>query len=64
LTLTQASHTTEEDKLSVKQNMKMFNVSKTQVYEILKKKSEILKWQENCADQKIKRELQMKQLMK
>src|SRR5215469_13766585 len=37
--------------------MKMFNVGKTQVYEILKKKTEILMWWENCGNGKIKREL-------
>jgi hypothetical protein len=37
--------------------MKMFNVGKAQVYEILKKKTEILKRWENCANGKIKREL-------
>jgi predicted DNA-binding protein YlxM (UPF0122 family) len=41
-------HESERDKLSVKQIMKMFNVGKTQVYEILKK-TEILKRWENCA---------------
>ena len=35
-------HASERDKLSVKQIMKMFNIGKTQVYEILKKKMEIL----------------------
>jgi len=50
-------HASERDKLSVKQIMKMFNVGKTQVYEILKKKTEILMWWENCANGKIKREL-------
>jgi predicted DNA-binding protein YlxM (UPF0122 family) len=39
------------------QIMKMFNVGKTQVYEIIKKKTEILKRWENCANGKIKREL-------
>ena len=43
--------------MSVNQIMKMFNVGKTQVYEILKKKTEILMWWENCASGKIKREL-------
>ena len=43
--------------MSVKQIMKMFNVGKTQVYEILKKKTEILMRWENCANGKIKREL-------
>jgi hypothetical protein len=37
--------------------MKMFNVGTTQVYEILKKKTEILKWWENCANGKLKRQL-------
>jgi predicted DNA-binding protein YlxM (UPF0122 family) len=50
-------HASERDKLSVKQIMKMFDVSKAQVYEILKKKTEILMWWENCANGKIKREL-------
>src|SRR5215469_232985 len=50
-------HASERDKLSVKQIMKMFNVGKTQVYEILKKKTEILMWWENCGNGKIKREL-------
>jgi predicted DNA-binding protein YlxM (UPF0122 family) len=50
-------HAIEQDKLSVKQIMKMFNVSKTQVYEILKKKTEILNRWENRANGKIKREL-------
>jgi len=44
--------------------MKMFSIGKTQVYEILKKKTEILMWWENCANGKIKRELQTKMLMK
>jgi hypothetical protein len=34
-------HASERDKLSVKQIMKMFSVGKTQVYEVLKKKTEI-----------------------
>ncbi|PNF15387.1 hypothetical protein B7P43_G01016 [Cryptotermes secundus] len=50
-------HVSKQDKLSVKQIMKMFNVGKTQVYEILKKKTEILKQWETCANGKIKREL-------
>jgi predicted DNA-binding protein YlxM (UPF0122 family) len=37
--------------------MKMFNVSKTQVYESLKKKTEILLQWENGTNGKIKREL-------
>ena len=37
--------------------MKMFNIGKTQVYEILKKKTEILLRWENCGNGKIKREL-------
>ena len=32
----------ERDKLSVKQIMKIFNVGKSQVYEIIKRKTEIL----------------------
>jgi predicted DNA-binding protein YlxM (UPF0122 family) len=47
----------KRDKLSVKQIMKMFNVGKTQVYEIIKKKTEILMHWENCANGKLKREL-------
>jgi hypothetical protein len=35
----------------------LLNVGKTQVYDILKKKTEIMKWWENCAKGKIKREL-------
>jgi transposase len=50
-------HASERDKLSIKQIMKMFNVGKTQVYQILKKKPEILKRWENCANGKIKNEL-------
>jgi predicted DNA-binding protein YlxM (UPF0122 family) len=50
-------HASERDKLSVKQIMKMLNIGKTQVYEILKKKTEILKRWENCAIGKIKGEL-------
>ena len=50
-------HTSERDKLSVKQIMEMFNIGNTQVYEILKKKTEILMRWENCANGKIKREL-------
>jgi hypothetical protein len=46
----------ERDTWSVKQIMKLFNVGKTQVCEILKKKMENLKWWENCANRKIKRE--------
>jgi predicted Zn-ribbon and HTH transcriptional regulator len=46
-------HASEQDKLSVKQIMKMFNVDKTQGYEILKKKTEILNRWENCANGKI-----------
>jgi predicted DNA-binding protein YlxM (UPF0122 family) len=39
-------HASQQDKLCVKQIMKMFNVSKTQVYQILKKKTEILiRWE-------------------
>lgn len=49
-------HASERDKLSAKQIMKMFNIGKTQVYDILKKKTEILKLWENCANGKIKRE--------
>jgi hypothetical protein len=37
--------------------MKMFNIGKTLVYEILKKKTEILMWWENCGNRKIKREI-------
>jgi hypothetical protein len=37
--------------------MKMFNVGKTQVYEIIKKKTEILNRWEHCANGKIKGEL-------
>ena len=47
----------ERDKLSVKQIMKMFKIGKTQVYEILKKKTDILMRWENCGNGKIKREL-------
>ena len=47
----------ERDKLSVKQIMKMLNVCKTPVYDILKKKTEILMLWENCVNRKIKREL-------
>jgi len=53
--------------INVKQIMKMFNVGKPQVYEILKKETEILMRWENCANGKIKRELkklQTKTLMK
>jgi len=50
-------HASEQDKLSVKQIMKMFNIGKTQMYEILKKKTEILMRWENCGNGKIKREL-------
>ena len=50
-------HTSEQDKLSVKQIMNMFNIGKSQVHEILKKETEILMWWENCANGKIKREL-------
>ena len=50
-------HASEQDKLSVKQIMKMFNIGKTKVYEILKKKTEILMRWENCGNGKIKREL-------
>ena len=50
-------HESERDKFSVKQIMKMFNVGKSQVYEILKKKKEILMWWENWANGKIKRDL-------
>jgi predicted DNA-binding protein YlxM (UPF0122 family) len=56
-TRVKAIHASERDKLSVKQIMTMFNVGKTQVYEILKKKTEILKRWENYANGKIKREL-------
>ena len=60
-------HASQRDKLSVKQIMKMFNVGETQVYEIVKKKTEILMWWENCGNGKIKenlRKLQTKTLMK
>ena len=50
-------HASERDKLSVKQIIKMFNVGETQVYEIVKKKTEILMCWENCGNGKIKREL-------
>jgi len=40
-TRVKVTHASERDKLSVKQIMKMFNVCKTQVYEILKKKTSI-----------------------
>jgi hypothetical protein len=40
-----------------KQIMKMFNVGKTQVYGILKKKTEIVMRRENCGNGKINREL-------
>jgi hypothetical protein len=50
-------HASERDKWSVKQIMKMFNVGETKVYEILKKKTEILKRWQNCANGKMKREL-------
>ena len=49
-------HASERDKLSVKQIMKMFNIGKTQVSQILKKKTEILMQWENCGNGKIKRE--------
>ena len=49
-------HASERDKLSVKQIMKMFNIGKTQVSQILKKKTEILMRWENCGNGKIKRE--------
>jgi hypothetical protein len=42
------------DEMSVKQIMKMFNIGKTHVYETVKMKTEILKW-ENYANRKIKR---------
>jgi predicted DNA-binding protein YlxM (UPF0122 family) len=45
-------HASERDKLSVKQIMKTFNVGKTQAYDILKKKTEILKRWENSANEK------------
>jgi len=48
-------HASERDKLSVKQIMTMFNVGKTQVYEIVKKKTEILTRWENCSNGKIKK---------
>ena len=47
----------ERDKFSVKQIMTMFNVGKTHVYEMLKKKTKILLRWENCANGKIEREL-------
>jgi len=50
-------HASERDKLSVKQIRKMFNIGKTQVYEILKKKTEILMRWENFGNGKIKTEL-------
>ena len=50
-------HASERDKLSVKQIMKRFNIGKTQVYEILQKKMEILMRWENGGNGKIKREL-------
>ena len=49
-------HASERDKLSVKHIMKMF-VGKTQVYEILKKETEILIRRENYANGKIKENL-------
>jgi predicted Zn-ribbon and HTH transcriptional regulator len=50
-------HLSKRDKLSVKQIMKMFDDGKTPVYEILKKKTEILKRWENGAYGIVKREL-------
>jgi hypothetical protein len=41
----------------VKHSMKMFNTGETQVYEILKKETEMLKWWDNCANGEIKRKL-------
>jgi hypothetical protein len=35
--------------------MKTFNVGETQVYEILKKEAEVLKWWEHCANKNKKR---------
>jgi hypothetical protein len=49
-------HASERDKLSVMQIMKMFNAGKTQVYEFLKKKTDILKRWNNFVNGKIKRE--------
>jgi len=40
-------HASVRDKLSVKQIMKMFNFVKIQVYDILKKKTEIFMWWKN-----------------
>jgi hypothetical protein len=37
----------ERDKYCAKQIMKIFNVGKTQVYEVLKNRTEILNWWEN-----------------
>nr|CAD7195119.1 unnamed protein product [Timema douglasi] len=49
-TILKAIHTSEKDRLSVKQIMKMFSVGKTKVYEILKKKTEISKLCCNAGD--------------
>jgi transposase len=50
-------HAIERDKLSVKQIVKMFNVGKSQVHEILKKETGILMRWGNCGNEKIKGEL-------
>jgi hypothetical protein len=47
-------HASERDKLSVKKIMKIFKVGKTQMCEILNKKTEILNRWENFANGKIK----------
>jgi predicted DNA-binding protein YlxM (UPF0122 family) len=55
-TRVKVTHASQQDKLSVMKVMKMFNVGKTRVYEILKKKMEILKRWENWDNGKIKGE--------
>jgi hypothetical protein len=60
-------HGSGPDKLPVKEIIRMFNIGKTEVCEILKRKTKILKWLENCDDGKIKdnlRKLQRKALRK
>jgi len=60
-------HASERDKLPVKHIMKLFNIGKTQVCEILKKKKEILMRWENGGNGKMKynlRKVQTKTLMK
>lgn len=56
-TIVKVIHASERDNLNVKQNVKTFNVGKTQMYEIPKQKTKNLKRWENCDNGKNKHNL-------